>query len=113
MTYDMVPKRLIKPEDGISLRNICLSVTQSRHFENFIMVCIMLNTIVMGLLWFDEPEELPDTLEYFNYIFMTIFTIEAVIKIIALRKAYFSDSWNKFDFTIVILTLLILGLKIF
>ena len=43
---------------------------------------------------------------------MIIFTVEAVIKIIALRKAYFSDSWNIFDFIIVVLTLLILILEV-
>lgn len=44
---------------------------------------------------------------------MTIFTLEAIIKIVALRLAYFSDSWNKFDFTIVVLTLLILLMRVF
>ncbi|KAK7492682.1 hypothetical protein BaRGS_00016161, partial [Batillaria attramentaria] len=31
---------------------------------------------------------------------------EAVVKIIALRRAYFADSWNVFDFTIVVVSVL-------
>ena len=46
-----------------------------------------------------------------NYIFMIIFTLEALIKLVALKRGYFSDSWNIFDFTIVALTLIMLGLK--
>ena len=46
-----------------------------------------------------------------NFIFMTIFTLEAIIKLVALKLRYFSDSWNNFDFTIVFLTLMMLLLK--
>lgn len=41
---------------------------------------------------------------YVNYAFGTIFTIEAAMKIFAYRRNYFRDAWNKFDFTVVILT---------
>ena len=65
----------------------------------------------MALVWFDEPQGLEPVIEIVNYIFMTIFTMEAIIKIIALKKLYFDDSWNRFDFTIVGLTLIMLALK--
>ena len=76
------------------------------------MVCIMLNTVVLALNWFDEPEIVPSITEVLNYIFMTIFTLEAIMKIIAMRKAYFADSWNLFDFFIVVITLIFLLLKL-
>ena len=41
---------------------------------------------------------------------MGIFTVEAIVKIIAMRFKYFKDNWNKFDFTIVVLTAIILGI---
>ena len=50
-------------------------------------------------------------LQYFNYAFNIIFTIEAIIKIIALKKMYFRDPWNKFDFFIVVSTQIVLILK--
>ena len=42
---------------------------------------------------------------------MVIFTLEAAIKITALRSYYFKENWNKYDFTIVVLTILILVVK--
>ena len=75
------------------------------------MLCILLNTIVMALVWFDEPEFLHDIAEILNYSFTSIFTLEAIIKIVALKKSYFRDAWNIFDFTIVMLTLCVLILK--
>ena len=43
-----------------------------------------------------------------NYFFMGVFTIEAIIKVYALRKNYFKTAWNIFDFTVVVGTLVIL-----
>ena len=39
---------------------------------------------------------------------MAIFTVEAIVKLIAQRLLYFKDSWNVFDFTVVVLTIVIL-----
>ena len=46
-----------------------------------------------------------------NYGFMAIFTLEAIIKLIALRKNYFKETWNIFDFTVVVgsLAILVIG----
>ena len=41
-------------------------------------------------------------IEIINYIFSVIFTIEAIIKLIALKKKYFKEMWNIFDFIVVI-----------
>ena len=44
-------------------------------------------------------------------IFNVIFTLEALIKIFALRCLYFKEAWNVYDFTIVVTTYLILILE--
>ena len=72
----------------------------------------MLNTLIMTMVWFDEPKGKEIVLEILNYTFSGIFTIEAIIKLIALKKVYFHDSWNIFDFIIVVLTLIILILNL-
>ncbi|CAN0453695.1 unnamed protein product, partial [Hapterophycus canaliculatus] len=41
-------------------------------------------------------------LEGLNFTFFFIFAIEALIKILALKRAYFEDPWNRFDFFIVV-----------
>jgi voltage-gated sodium channel type V alpha len=49
---------------------------------------------------------------------MAIFTIEAILKIIAMKSAYFKEGWNVFDFIVVICTIVALivanipGLKV-
>ena len=55
-----------------------------------------------------QPELYTKPMEFANYIFMSIFTAEAVVKIIALRMLYFKDSWNRFDFFVVFCTAVIL-----
>ena len=40
-------------------------------------------------------------METINYVFTTIFVLEAVIKLLAFGGNYFKDSWNVFDFFIV------------
>jgi hypothetical protein len=71
-------------------------------FDCFIISCIITNTIVLGMKWYREPTDMPPILEMINYVFAVIFTLEAVIKITAYRKNYFSDGWNMFDFVIVV-----------
>jgi voltage-dependent calcium channel L type alpha-1D len=58
----------------------------------------------MMFVWYDMPKVYDEYIELLNYIFATIFTIEAIFKIIAYRRNYFREAWNKFDFTVVVLT---------
>ena len=108
----MKPVAEIRPHDKFSLRNICIKITMNKYFDRFIMFCIIINTVVLALKWFDEPDYMPKVTEIANYVFMVIFTLEAIMKIIAMKKLYFKDSWNVFDFVIVTLTLSILSLKL-
>ena len=34
-----------------NFRNFCISISTSPIFENFIMVCIILNTVALGFVW--------------------------------------------------------------
>ena len=47
-----------------------------------------------------------NAIEVFNIIFAVIFSLEAFLKLSAFGMYYFQDNWNKFDFIIVILSLL-------
>jgi voltage-gated sodium channel len=44
-------------------------------------------------------------LHTFDKIIIAIFTIEAILKIIAYRFDYFKNGWNIFDFIIVVVSL--------
>lgn len=110
MTYAIKPKVQLEAQGNSKIRDTCIIMTEHRAFDTFIMVCILANTFVLGFNWYMQPQEIKDVLEIFNYAFIVIFTIEAVVKIIAQKGLYFKDSWNLFDFTIVVATIIILGI---
>merc|ERR1711871_615019 len=84
----------------ISFYNFCMQP----RFDHFIMGCILLNTLFMAMRHADMGQGMLDFLLYGNLVFGVIFTIEAIIKIIGLGLPYFGDNWNRFDFTLVILS---------
>jgi len=57
---------------------------------------------VLGLSWYGQNEQMIFVCEQLNLVFNVIYTIEAVIKLIAFGCDYFNDGWNNFDFLIVI-----------
>lgn len=75
-----------------------------RCFEAFISTAIILNTICLASYTYEGPQN--HILDICNYVFFGIFFIEAIIKITALDWQYFGESWNVFDFTIVVLSTL-------
>mmetsp|Transcript_71859 Transcript_71859/g.99548 ORF Transcript_71859/g.99548 Transcript_71859/m.99548 type:complete len:125 (+) Transcript_71859:907-1281(+) len=87
---------------------MCITIVKNSKFDAFIMACIILNTIVLGMSWHRQSEDFIQAVEYINYVFMAIFTIEAIVKIIAMKKNYFRDSWNLFDFVIVVGSIVVL-----
>ncbi|CAM4752984.1 unnamed protein product [Rotaria magnacalcarata] len=77
----------------------------------FITICIILNTLFMALDQPGQSEKMTRILTAGNYVFTTIFTTEAILKIIAMRPVNFvKDGWNVFDLFIVTLSLVELGL---
>lgn len=84
-----------------------------KYFDSFIMLCIMLNTIVLAMSWYDEPESITAFTKHANTVFIVIFTLEAIIKIIAMNCAYFKDPWNVFDFIVVVFTPIVIVVSLF
>ncbi len=93
------------------VRLTAIKISQSHLFEKAIILCIILNTVVMAIIWFDMDESISNVTDLINQIFILIFTFEAIIKIVAMKRLYFKDSWNIFDFTIVVSTLFIILLN--
>jgi hypothetical protein len=89
-------------------RRKVFALVSDTKFESFIMACILSNSLVMAIKHFPEPLD-PSydwTLKSLNYIFASVFLIEAALKIFTLRTVYFADNWNLFDFTCVMATIL-------
>ncbi|XP_037971766.2 sodium channel protein para isoform X12 [Plutella xylostella] len=80
--------------------------------ELFITLCIVVNTLFMALDHHDMDRDMEKALKSGNYFFTATFAIEATLKLIAMSpKYYFQEGWNIFDFIIVALSLLELGLE--
>ena len=79
----------------------------SGPFEGFIMALIIINMIMLSLKQSRE-QSYDKAIEQINSIFLVIFCIEAFLKILSMGKNYFYDSYNKFDFLVISITLLTL-----
>lgn len=86
---------------GSFIRDFFLELVRSHKFENFIMWCILANTIVLSLTWVGQPEWTIKIVLYGNEILSIIFLFECLFKMYAFRLNYFKDPWNVFDFVIV------------
>eukprot|EP01065_Artemidia_motanka_P052349 TRINITY_DN9431_c0_g2_i1.p1 TRINITY_DN9431_c0_g2~~TRINITY_DN9431_c0_g2_i1.p1 ORF type:complete len:2131 (+),score=591.16 TRINITY_DN9431_c0_g2_i1:72-6464(+) len=71
-------------------------------FEGFIGACILLNVLVMGLEHDGQTSTFVLVTETLNRIFTGVFFAEAVMKITAFGLSYFLDPWNRFDFFLVV-----------
>ena len=71
------------------------------YFGNFIVCCILLNTVTLSMDSFPEPGFM-SSVENVNVILSYIFIVEMLLKLPALGiKGYFSDAFNVFDCAIV------------
>ncbi|KAJ8251797.1 hypothetical protein GJAV_G00225540, partial [Gymnothorax javanicus] len=75
--------------------------------ELFMTVCVVVNTVFMAMEHYPMSYEFMETLEVADLIFLGIFTLEMVLKIIAMSPYhYFQVGWNIFDSLTVVLTFL-------
>ena len=77
----------------------------SKTFEFVIMTFIILNIATMAMNYEFMSIGYIDLLSNINLGFTAVFAIEFVLKLIALDFQYFTTSWNIFDFSIVMLSL--------
>jgi len=88
------------------LQRKLFELVTNQKFDIFIMIVILLNMMTMAIEHYEQPQKLEDVLFIINQIFITIFTLECAMKIIALRHYYFREPWNVFDFVVVISSIL-------
>lgn len=74
----------------------------SKRFENFIIVMISINSLLLTLVWNSQNKKFSTAITYLNYFFTVLFNIEVFIKLVGLGLRYFSDSYNIFDFIIAL-----------
>ncbi len=94
----------------MGLFKIAKNISDSKWFDNFITIIILLAGIVVGLQTSDYlSTQYEKTLLFIDQTILFIFVIEILVKVLAEAKRpwrYFYDSWHIFDFVIVALCFL-------
>lgn len=70
------------------------------------MIVILLNMTTMAMEHHGQPELLTHILNVINQVFIAVFTLECVMKLLGLRLYYFKQPWNVFDFCVVVMSIL-------
>ncbi|KAE9028237.1 hypothetical protein PF005_g1940 [Phytophthora fragariae] len=99
------PVCILKPPKQMWRRHLFFYV-KAQRFEWFIMICITVNAILMTAQYFGESTLQASVINVVNEIVAVVFTMEAVMKLTAFGWKYFKDRWNRFDFFVVLGTLL-------
>ena len=93
-----------------AFRQAIIRLTHSNTFESIIVLIIFANSLVLAMTDYSDRENLTEynqTLETISIVFSYIFTLEFVLKVIAMgfvvhKKAYLRDPWNGLDFLVVL-----------
>jgi hypothetical protein len=76
------------------------------NFNTFFLLAIGFNTACLSLERFDMSDSLSNFLEMSNLVLTLLFLLELVLKMVGLTpRHYFRDSFNCFDFVIVMISL--------
>ncbi|KAJ9447984.1 Sodium channel protein 60E [Diplonema papillatum] len=71
------------------------------YFDTTMTSIIILNSITLALQHYNQPSGVTDFLFISNWFFVIVFTVEALIKLVAFSYHYFEDGWNRFDISII------------
>ncbi|XP_067382522.1 voltage-dependent L-type calcium channel subunit alpha-1D isoform X2 [Channa argus] len=78
-------------------------IINSSQFEYVMFVLILGNTLTLAIQHYEQSKLFTSIMDILNMIFTVVFTIEMIIKLLALRAHhYFIDPWNSFDALIVV-----------
>jgi len=114
MLHVNLKTRPTKPRSNSRLRLLAYKLVQHRFFDKFIMFTIVLNTLFLFMDYEGNTVYLQKTVKYGNIAFISIFGIEAILKFVGHGpQYYFLDTWNRFDFLIVVLSLIAIDEDIF
>ncbi|KAH9635801.1 hypothetical protein HF086_002361, partial [Spodoptera exigua] len=93
-------------EGWLQFQNCLYGIVKDPLFELFITTCIVLNTLFLALEHHGMSENVRSALDIGNKVFTSIFTLECIMKVMAMSKDFFACGWNIFDLIIVSASLL-------
>ncbi|XP_008064785.1 sodium/hydrogen exchanger 10 [Carlito syrichta] len=97
-----------KKEKGISSRHlflrVCHNIVFTDEFEALGYLVTLMNIYPIIISWIPQLHKIYDSeLERVYYFFLAFYTIESLLKIGAMKKEFFSHTWNLFEFVITII----------
>ncbi|XP_051624243.1 sodium channel protein type 5 subunit alpha-like [Manacus candei] len=102
------PQKPIPRPSNVFL-GLLFDIVMHKAFDIIIVIFICLNMVVM--MAENNQEGTKEVLNKINYFFVAVFTAECVIKMLALRQHYFKSGWNLFDFIVVVLSIVSIGVS--
>ena len=81
-------------------------IVESKLFNNFILVVIIINSLSIGIETYDIDAQAHSALAMFDKVCLGIYILEIAMKLITYKGKFFKEGWNIFDFTIVALCLI-------
>ncbi|XP_073235068.1 voltage-dependent L-type calcium channel subunit alpha-1D-like [Porites lutea] len=78
-------------------------MVKSQVFYWSVIVCVFLNTVLMSVEHYGQPKWLEKFQEISEYVFLSIFIAEMLLKMYGLGpKVYFKSAFNRFDCAVVL-----------
>mmetsp|Transcript_34901 Transcript_34901/g.44517 ORF Transcript_34901/g.44517 Transcript_34901/m.44517 type:complete len:638 (-) Transcript_34901:342-2255(-) len=95
---------ILPPYPQNPVRKLCYKVAFSKTFEWIVMGCLVVLAFVMSTAHYDQSDSFTTFQEEAEEVFTWLFTVEAIIKIIANTPlVYFSDGVYIFDFFVTVI----------
>lgn len=95
---------------GTSQTSPFADFVRGKAFANIILTTVLLNACLIGLQSYPHLDGTYGALfRTLDLLFLSIFAVEIILKLIVFRVSYFKDGWNVFDFVIVSASLLFMG----
>ncbi|XP_032546771.1 sodium channel protein type 5 subunit alpha-like [Chiroxiphia lanceolata] len=97
------------PRPSNAFLGLLFDIVMHKAFDIIILIFICLNMIIM--MAENNQEGTKELLNKIDYFFVALFTVECVMKLLALRQHYFKSGWNLFDLIVVVLSIVSIGVS--
>ena len=96
----------LEKENAPAWRRELARRVESRPFQHFVVVVILLNAAILGME--TDPgmmEKFGSALQVIDKLCLLVFLVELTAKLLAYRRHFWKNGWNIFDFAVVAIAL--------
>nr|XP_003405861.2 sodium channel protein type 7 subunit alpha [Loxodonta africana] len=93
------------PPPRNKLQGLIFVLVTNQIFNITIMVLIFVHAITIMMKSDDESPQMKTVFYWINTVFVVLYTVECLLKLISFRCYYFTIGWNIFDFVVVVFSI--------